>query len=182
MKLYTLLLALAAPFVTIAQWSPDVKVIDSKANDAVTVSGDLGTGKIIEDLSWASNSANACFVETQYNKFRGHHVFFTTTIPAHSVMTISVKPVNKSGNLSLYGYMSGMEVNYLVPDLPKCITCEADYKWEGEWKGKKQTSERKIEFNNPTDGPFSIVIGVTGPKGITTGLFNLKVKVKSQRI
>ncbi|MBC7873011.1 MAG: hypothetical protein H7Y01_03385 [Ferruginibacter sp.] len=162
-----------------AQWSPDVKIVESKQNDVVTVSGDLATGKIIEDLSWASNSANACFVATQNRKFQGNHVFFATTIPPHSVMNISVKPTKSNVNLSMYAYMSGMEVNYLVPDLPKCITCEADYKWDGNWKGKPQTSERKVEFNNPTDGPFSIVIGVTAPKGVTTGQFNLKIKVKS---
>jgi hypothetical protein len=167
------------PLLTIAQWSSEVTVIESKATEEVKVSGNLATGKIIEDLSWASNSANACFVATQNHKFQGNHVFFATTIPAHSIMNISVKPAKSNTNLSIYAYMSGMEVSYLVPDLPKCITCEADYKWDGNWKGKVQTSERKVEFNNPTDGPFSIVIGVTAPKGVTTGEFNLKIKVKS---
>jgi hypothetical protein len=167
------------PLVMRAQWSPEVTVVESKANETVTVSGNLVTGKIIEDLSWASNSANACFVATQNHKFQGNHVFFATTIPAHSIMNISVKPTKPTDNLSIYAYMSGMEVSNLVPDLPKCITCEADYKWDGNWKGKVQTSERKVEFNNPTDGPFNIVIGVTGPKGATTGQFNLKIKLKS---
>ena len=173
------LLLTASPFITMAQWSPDVTVVESKPNETVTVSGDLAKGKIITDLSWASNSTNACFVATQNHKFQGNHVFYTTTIPAHSVMNISVKPTKSNTNLSIYAYMSGMEVSHLVPDLPKCITCEADYKWDGNWKGKTQTSERKVEFNNPTDGPFSIVIGVTAPKGVTTGQFDLKIKVKS---
>ncbi|MEO7984656.1 MAG: hypothetical protein ABI688_11305 [Bacteroidota bacterium] len=162
-----------------AQWSDKVTIVASKSNDIVTVPGDLATGKIIEDLSWASTSSNACFVATQNDKFRGNHVFYATTIPAHSVMEISVRPDKEKTDLSIYAYMSGMEVNYLVPDLPRCITCEADFKWDRPWKGKTQTSERKVEFNNPTDGPFSIVIGVTAPKGVTTGLFNLKIKLKS---
>jgi hypothetical protein len=46
------------------------------------------------------------------------------------------------------------------------------------WKNKVQTSERKMEFNNPTDGPFNILIGVSAPGGVTTGQFTIKVKLK----
>lgn len=178
-KITTLLLSFIFTAIAIAQWPAEVTVVVSKPNEEVKVSGDLATGRIIEDLSWASSSANACFVATQNHKFRGNHVFFATTIPAKSILSISVKPTKSNGDLSIYAYMTGMEVSNLVPDLPKCITCEADYKWDGNWKGKIQTSERNVEFNNPTDGPFSIVIGVTAPKGVTTGQFDLKVKVKS---
>jgi hypothetical protein len=75
--------------------------------------------------------------------------------------------------------MIGISDHYIVPDLPRCITCEADYKWDGNWKNRVQTHERKVEFNNPTDNTYNIVIGVSAPKGTTTGAFQLKVAVKS---
>ena len=145
----------------------------------MTVLGDLAKGKIIDDLRWASSSSNACFPATQNVKFRGNHVFYATTIPPHSIMYISVKPTDDKADLSMYAYMSGVDEHYLVPNLPSCITCEADHKWDGNWKGKVQTSERKVEFNNPTDRPYSILIGVSAPSGVATGQFNLKIKLKS---
>jgi hypothetical protein len=151
--------------------------VESRGNDSVTISGDLAKGKIIQDLSWASNSSNACFVATQNIKYRGNHVFYATTIPPHSIMNISVTPTDEKGDLSIYAYMSGD--HYLVPDLPQCITCEADYKWDGQWKNKVQTHERKLEFSNPTNNTYNILIGISAPKGVTTGQFNLEVKVKS---
>ena len=50
---------------------------------------------------------------------------------------------------------------------------------KGKWKGKVQTSERKIEFQNPTQNTYNIVIGVSAPKDVTSGQFNLKLKLKS---
>jgi len=170
---------MTAPLFAMAQWPSEVTMVTSKGNDSVTVDGDLAKGKIIQDLSWASSSSNACFVATQNSKYRGNHVFFATTIPPHSIMNISVTPKDAAGDLSIYGYMSVSEEHNLVPDLGKCITCEADYKWDGVWKNKVQTSERKMEFNNPTDGPFNILIGVSAPGGVTTGQFTIKVKLKS---
>lgn len=178
-SIYLAMMIMAVPLLTMAQWPGEVTVVASKGNDSVTVSGDLAKGKIIDDLSWASSSSNACFVGTQNTKFRGNHVFFATTIPPHSIMWVTVKPTDDAGDLSMYAYMSGMNEHYLVPNLPSCITCEADFKWDRPWKGKVQTSERMVEFNNPTNGPYSILIGVSAPQGVTTGQFNLKIKVQS---
>lgn len=172
-------LLFAMPFLSMAQWPSTVTAVQSKANDSVTVSGDLAKGAIMEDISWAASSSNACFPATQNLKFRGNHVLFATTIPPRSILTISVTPADANGDLSLYGYMMGAREYRVVPDLPSCITCEADHKWDRPWKGKVQTSERKIEFQNPTQNTYNIVIGVTAPKDVTTGQFNLKIKLKS---
>lgn len=172
-------LFLAIPFLSMAQWPSNVTVVQSKANDSVTVSGDLATGAIMEDISWAASSSNACFPATQNLKFRGNHVLYATSIPPRSILTITVAPTDANGDLSLYGYMMGAKEHRVVPNLPSCITCEADHKWDRPWKGKVQTSERKIEFQNPTQNTYNIVIGVTAPKDVTTGQFNLKIKLKS---
>lgn len=175
----TILSALALPFAVTAQWPSNVTPVQAKANDSVTVSGDLTKGQPMEDLSWAASSSNACFPATQNAKFNGNHVLYAVTMPPRSIITISVTPQDAAGNLSLYGYMMGGKEYRIVPDLPSCITCEADHKWDRPWKGKVQTSERKIEFQNPTQNTYNIVIGVSSPKEAPGGAFSLMVKLKS---
>lgn len=160
-------------------WPASVKFIESKSNDTASAEGDLSSGKTMDDLSWASSSSNACFPATQNEKFRGNHVFFATTIPARSIVTVSVTPTAESTNLSLYAYMMGADSYDIVPDLARCITCEADHKWDRPWKGKVQTSERHVEFQNPTQNTYNIFIGVSAPTGGTSGKFKVEVKTKS---
>lgn len=176
--LFPILVILLAVSHVNAQWPSNVTSIESKANDSVIVSGDLASGALMEDLSWAANSSNACFPATQNLKFRGNHVLYATSIPPRSILTISVNPADANGDLSIYGYMMGNTEYRVVPNLPSCISCEADHKWDGKWKGKVQTSERKIEFQNPTQNTYNIVIGVAAPKDVITGKFNLKLKLK----
>ena len=179
MKKLAFFLVMLFPLLAMAQWPSNVTVVESKSNDSVTVSGDLSSGALMEDISWAANSSNACFVATQNTKYRGNHVLFATSLPPRSIMTITVTPTDAEGNLSIYGYMLGATEYRVVPNLPSCITCEADFKWDRPVKNRVQTSERKIEFQNPTQNTYNIVIGVAAPKDVTTGQFNLKIKLKS---
>ena len=160
-------------------WSKEVTVVASKANEKVSMEGDLAKGKIIEDLSWASSSSNACFPATQNLKYRGNHVFFATTIPARSILRIKVIPTDKSANMSLYAYMIGGNSFDEVPDLPRCITCESDEKWDRPWRGKTQNHERKVEFQNPTQNTYNIFIGVAAPKDVITGKFSVEIELES---
>jgi hypothetical protein len=156
-------------------WPKNVTVVASKSRGTASVSGDLASGAAVTDLSWAWNSSNACFVATQAQKFMGNHVFFATTLPAQTVMTVSLKPDDESANMSLYGYMLGADSFYLVPDLPSSVTCESDQKWDRPWKNRVQTSERKMEFRNPTQNTYNILIGVSAPKGTTSGKFKVDI-------
>ncbi|MGQ0737678.1 MAG: hypothetical protein ACT4OJ_01335 [Bacteroidota bacterium] len=178
-SIYLFILLIALPLFSMAQWPSNVTVVESKSNDSAVVAGDLSTGALMNDLSWASSSANACFVATQNTKFRGNHVLYASTMPPKSVMTISVMPSGNEANLSMYGYMIGSTEFRVVPNLPSCVTCEADYKWDRPVKNKVQTSERTIELRNPTNNSYNIVIGVAGPKDVTTGQYNLMIKLKS---
>ncbi|MBK7289201.1 MAG: hypothetical protein KBF82_07500 [Chitinophagaceae bacterium] len=164
--------------VSLAQWPSNVKVVEGVQSDSTIVKGNLADGEIMEDLSWAANSSNACFVSFQNPKFRGNHVFFATTIFSRTELIISVKPTNDTANLSIYAYMQGADNYTMVPNLPSCITCEADYKWDRKWKGKTQFSERYVKFSNPTGRTYNILIGVSSPAGITEGEFELKIKKK----
>jgi hypothetical protein len=161
---------------TAAQWPSTVTLIDPGTSDSVVVKGDLAKGAPMSDLSWAWNSANACFPGTQASKFKGNHVFFAVTMPAQCEMKISVTPTDANADLSIYAYRIGAAEYYLVPDLGSCITCEADHKWDGNWKGKVQTSERKVSFQNPGKAVYNILIGVSGPAAATSGTFAVKVK------
>jgi hypothetical protein len=160
-----------------AQWPANVTTINIDEKDSVTVQGDLAKGSLMNDLSWAWNSSNACFPGTQSNKFKGNHVFFAVTMPKQSELLISVTPTDATGDLSIYAYRIGASDYNLVPNLGSCITCEADHKWDGNWKNKVQTSERKVSFQNPGQENYNILIGVSAPKGVTAGQFNLKIKL-----
>ncbi len=164
-------------FTAKAQWPEQVILLQTKPGESITATGDLANGSVMADLSWASNSSNACFPGTQNQKFRGNHVLYATTMPPKSILTVSVSPDDDKGNLSLYGYMMSSTEFRVVPDLPRCITCEADHKWDRPKKGKTQTSMRLIEFQNPTGHTYNIVIGVSAPQGVVSGAYNLKLSL-----
>jgi hypothetical protein len=175
------ILALGGALAVTAQsgWPAGVTVVASRPNDTVTISGDLAAGQPLTDLSWAASSSNACFPATQNAKFRGPHVFFATTIPPRSVMTVTVRPIGTPADLSIYGYMNGSQDFSLVPRLPRCITCEADHRWDRPVRGKTQTHERKMEFRNPTPNTYNILVGVTTPQGQPPSQFQLAIKTDS---
>lgn len=160
-----------------AAFPEGVKMVQSEGNMTVSVDGDLSTGKTLEDLSWAWSSSNACFPATQAAKFEGNHVFFATQLPPRSIMTVTVVPEDKNANLSLYAYSIGMNDFYVVPELPRAVTCEADHKWDRPWKGKTQDHTRWVELN-AIGNPFQVVIGVAGPRGVTSGKFKLQIALK----
>lgn len=159
-----------------AQWPSEVRIVDFPEGDSTVVSGNLADGKLIEDLSWAYNSSNACFVGYQGPKFRGNHTFFATRIPPRTEIIITVIPENDTANMSMYAYMVGKDSYPLVPKLYSCITCEADYKWDRKWKGKTQTHERYVKLSNPSGNTYNILVGVSAPAGVIEGAFDLIIK------
>lgn len=180
-KIFFLIALLSFPYLAKSQtaksWPAEVKVIESKSNDTVSAEGDLSAGKTLDDLSWAWSSANACFVSIQSHKYSGNHVLYATTIPPRSIMTIKVVPEDTNANFSLYAYSIGTNDFYVVPELPRSVTCEADHKWDRPWKGKTQDHTRWVELNAIGD-PFNVVIGVAGPRGVASGKFKLEISVK----
>jgi hypothetical protein len=175
---FSCLLLIVASYSTYSQgWPSHVTVINMDEKDSAVVQGDLAKGSLMQDLSWAWNSSNACFPGTQAHKFKGNHVFFALTMPGQCELFISATPTDANGDLSIYAYRIGAADYNLVPDLSRCITCESDQKWDGKWKGKVQTSERKVSFQNPGQVNYNILIGVSAPMGVTTGQFSLKIKL-----
>ncbi|MEX0289917.1 MAG: hypothetical protein AB3N14_12475, partial [Flavobacteriaceae bacterium] len=159
MKYKALLLFLLLSYITI-QAQPKVYSIEPLPNDTVVYSGNLSEGTFLDDLSWAWSSANACFPETQKQKFTGKHLFFVGIIPKYSEMTVTVVPKDTEANFSVYAYEIGANNNDLVPNLPSCIRCEADHKWERNYKGvAPQDHRRTVKDLVAINTPYKVVIG-----------------------
>ncbi|MEZ5034628.1 MAG: hypothetical protein R2796_06540 [Chitinophagaceae bacterium] len=173
---FAALLIVSVQMIQAQTWPQGVQFIESKMNDSTTVQGNLADGKIIDDLSWASSSSNACFTGLQFTQYMGHHVFYGTSIKPQSVIKIYVTAENKEEEVNIYGYMMGEGEMKMVPKLNSCITCEADYKRSRPMKFKKSSDVREIEFRNPTKKTYNIIIGVAAPKGVTERKFSLMLK------
>ncbi len=174
-----LLIFISSTFMLKAQFPSSVIKIDAKPNETTQVTGNLKTGKIISDLSWASSSSVACFPGTQNKKFRGNHVLYGFVIPPYSEVTITVIPKDKNKNFSLYGYQVGTNNYSIVPNLSSCVSCEADHKWDYPKRGKTQDHTRSVFFNSIKNS-YNIFIGVTGIEGLTEGDYTLKIELKSK--
>lgn len=173
-KLVLLAATLSTP--ALAEWPAHVTAVKAEKGKKVEVKAKLEDGKPIEDLSWAASSSVACFPATQNAKYRGNHVLFRSELPAKSVMTITVKPDDEKTNLSLYAYSIGANSERVVPDLPSCVSCESDEKWDRPKKNKTQDSSRTVKLD-AVGNPYNVVIGVSSPAGQTGG-FTLSVTLE----
>ena len=170
--------ALTLTMTTFAQNNkPKIWSVETVAGKTATVTGSLRDGAQLSDYSWAWNSSNACFPATQKAKFTGNHVFFLTKLPPHSILTVTVRPKDKSKNLSIYGYQIAPDKTTLPEDLQSCVTCEAEHKWDYPKRGKTQDESRTITFNATTNS-YNIMIGVTGADGLTDADFTLSFTLK----
>jgi len=142
-------------------------------NAKATLAGSLNKGVKIQDLSWAWNSSNACFPATQQKSFNGNHVLYETQIPPHAIMEITLTPKNRNAKMSLYGYQIGTNSNYIVPNLPSCVSCEAD----NNQMGRATNNSRTITFN-AIKNPYKIIFAVVGEDGLTTGDYTIEVNLK----
>lgn len=179
-KLLVIIILLSITMYMNAQNSLKVYTVEPVANKEVSYSGNLSDGLPLTDLSWAWNSANACFPETQKQKFTGNHVLYTCVLPAYSEMTVTVIPKDPKANFSVYAYQTGENKNDLVPNLSGCIRCEADHKWDRPKKGKTQNHTRTVTDLVAINSPYRVVIGVTGADGLSEGEYTLVITMKSR--
>jgi hypothetical protein len=177
-RVLALLTVLATVATAQSQWPSNVTVVASEKGKVVTVEGKLESGTPIADLSWAANSSEACFPGTQFEKFRGNHVLFATSLPTRSIMKITVAPKDTSKDLSLYAYSVGAtDFKTLPPNIPRVVSCEAEHKWDRPKAGKTQDHTRWVELN-AIQNPYNVVIGVSGPKEAVSGEFTLSIELK----
>jgi len=158
-----------------------ITAIDFELNKEIDYKANLNEGKVLDDLSWAWSSQNACFPKTQKHKFTGKHVLFTGIIPPYSETTITVTPKDKKANFSVYAYQINLNEDFVVPNLPHCITCEADHKWDYRKKGrKKQKHIRTIDNLTAINNSYRLVIGVVGADRLEEGEFIITVKTEEK--
>ena len=154
--------------------------VSCEKNKITEIKGNLKNGEIINDLSWAWSSSNACFPETQKKKFTGNHVIYTTEIPKYSKMKITVVPDNKNDDFSVYAYQIGITSDRIDPNLPSCDSCEAEHKRDYPKKGRVQDHMRIISNIIAINRPYKVVIGVVGANGLTKAGYTLKIDVKDR--
>ncbi|HMQ46706.1 MAG TPA: hypothetical protein PKA00_04155 [Saprospiraceae bacterium] len=149
--------------------------IEGKPGETVTYEGDLSQGAVMNDLSWAWSSQNACFVSIRQDQFTGHHVLYATNLPKYSTLTIRLQPASKDDQMSLYAYSTGASWGHqFVPKLPSCVSCEADFQ---NPQSKSPTREVSLQAIN---NPYLVVIGVAGAKGLSKGRYTLSLELKNR--
>ena len=139
-----------------------------------TFTGNLNTGATLSDLSWAWNSSMACFVEPVKSQYTGNHVFYKIDIPDHTTIDIYLRPADGSHEMSLYGYSKGAGSKELPPSINSCVSCESS----PSANGQPTTGEQHIYLNAVTN-PYSIIFGVAGADGLTSGAYEIEIVVES---
>lgn len=156
-----------------------VQFIPAKKGQVLSVNGNLSQGSIMEDLEWAENSSNACWVGIRNVEFEGNHVFYWFDLPKKSTVKITVIPKGKKPRVNVYGFVS-FDFKFIPPDLPRCISCEAGFQ---QWVSNnlpdftKSAGEQSIEFN-AISSRMKVFVGVVGAKGFTAGDYELKIEIK----
>ncbi len=175
---FTLIFSIVFSFLLVqntnAQFPTYVKNISLVPNKVVSLRGDLASGMMLSDLSWAWKSSVACFPATQKQKYTGKHVFFHTELPPHSILHIKLIPRNGKDNMSLYAYSIGKGNTSMVPNLSSCVSCETENRWDRPHAGATQNHTRSVRLN-AIRNPYSVVIGVAGAEGLSKGEFTLEV-------
>lgn len=153
--------------------------IEARAGESLSYEMNLDKGTPLTSLAWAWSSQNACFVEPRAAYFTGNNVFFLTEIPKYSTMVIRLIPKDKNTNLSIYAYSGGHGA--LPPDLPSCVSCEADFKQERPSVNRPLPDHTRSVELRAVNRPYPVTIGVVGAEGLTEADFVLEVTVKKNR-
>lgn len=133
------------------------------------VEGDLATGELV-DLDWADQSNVACFPGTEFLNFEGNHVFYAVEQPEGSVLSVTVTP-DSDVDVSVYMLQYGGGSRYVPPEVPSAVTCEAGF----DQTNDSNPGEAESASVTATTNPYTVLIGVAGPAGVTAGAFRLQV-------
>jgi len=138
-----------------------------------TVTGNLSNGEVLSDLSWAWNSSMACFVEPGKSWYEGNHVFYQIDLPAKSTIEIYLTATNPSDDIAVYAYSKGEGDKTIPPNVTSSVSCEASPSNSTAINGEKYL------YLNAVNNPYSIIIGVAGATGLTSGEYSLKIDIES---
>lgn len=152
---------------------PKAKGISVSSGKLSSTKSKLGKGSII-DLGFAAKSSMACWPAPKNVHFSGSHVFFTTSLPAKSVMKIKAIPGRPDLDISLYAYQVGTDNKTLPPAISSVTACEASYGSNSISAPYNPGATENVELNATTN-PYNVVIGVAGAQGLKDGDFTLEI-------
>jgi hypothetical protein len=147
-----------------AQWPVNVTPLGVGA----ALIEDLSTGETL-DLSWAQQSAVACFPANQDDLFSGLHRFFAVQQAADQGLAIVLEP-EPGVDLSLYTLQVSTQFFGVPPDIQTAISCDVSLK---AGAGEVET----LSLWGPNN-PYNVIIGVAGIQDQSTGRFLLQVSAE----
>lgn len=154
-------------------------LLEARPGETLTYDYQLDGGTPFTSLAWAWNAQNACFVEPRATFFTGNNVFFRTEIPTYSTMVIRLIPKDKRQKMSLFAYSGGQGA--LPPELPGCVSCEADFHQDRQNISRPKNSHRRQIELRAVNRPYPVTIGVVGADGLAEGDFTLEISVTKNR-
>jgi hypothetical protein len=162
--------------VLLAPKNQSPQPIEIVAGQKVQYKGRLEDGQLIADLSWAWQSSVACFPAIRQEHFNGSHVFFTGVIPARTEIIVRLIPDDPKAEMSLYGFLTGVDNEPLPPNLTSCIRCEADHDRGRPVAGRpNRGNTRVLQQMLAIQRPYRVTIGVAGAQGLQSGGFTLEI-------
>ena len=161
------------PGATYPTWPSFVTSIALDDTGHGVADGDLATGACT-NLDFASSSQVACFPATQFDRFKGNHVYYALAepMPPRSELTITVTPA-PDAEVNIYGFQSGV-THFPVPPAVRSGVCEASFAPSARNPGEAET----LRFFNPSDrNLYNIFLAVAGDsEDGMTGAFDIAVQ------
>ncbi|MFK7780153.1 MAG: hypothetical protein QM490_03310 [Candidatus Gracilibacteria bacterium] len=134
-------------------------------NHKVSYTGNISSGKIMEDLSWASKPLVKCFDSSKNDNFNGNVVLHRVLLGKNKTANVKLISENNESNLTMYVYKTDSLSKVFPPEKEYTHDCKInitkDISKEIEMKGNTITSD--------------IVIGISGSNGILEGGYTLEI-------
>lgn len=140
------------------------------------IDGNLSSGYIMEDLSWATTSQLACWPSIRDVEFQGRHVGYWFDLPEKSIVKITVTPKRKDRRINIYGY-AGFDLKTIPPQIPFTNICEASHpEWIGQPDFNIPSKPQTIQFNTTTRRT-TIYFAVAGARNMFDGDYTISIDI-----
>lgn len=154
----------------------NVHYIKLKKFGKTTVNGNLSSGSVLQDLSWATTSQMACWPSIRDIEFEGKHVGYWFDLPERSVVKITVTPRHSNRRINIYGY-AGFDLKTIPPAHVYTNICEAAHPtWVGQPNLNEASKPQTIEFNTTTRRT-SIYFAVAGARNVLEGDYTVSINI-----
>lgn len=146
-------------------------------NTPVVLSGDLNSGQVMDDLSWAALSNVACFPGTRAIEFQGNQVYYEVDIPQGHELFVTVTPTGTRERINLYGYLHFDGSN--TPPVQSVTSCEAGYElYVGSPDLTQPGEAQSISFAQAVNRDFTVFVAVSGAKDVMSGPYDLTFEIQ----